>query len=47
MTFSNGSTGHDKRIRADENTRLIAYLSKGKNVETAYFLLIRSDNGQN
>ncbi len=31
----------------DENTRLIAYLSKGKNVETAYFSLTRGDGGQN
>jgi len=31
----------------DENTRLIAYLSKGQNVETAYFSLTRGDGGQN
>lgn len=31
----------------DENTRLIAYLSKGLNVETAYFSLTRGDGGQN
>ncbi len=31
----------------DENTRLIAYLSKGMNVETAYFSLTRGDGGQN
>lgn len=31
----------------DENTRLIAYLSKGRNVETAYFSLTRGDGGQN
>lgn len=31
----------------DENTRLIAYLSKGKNVNTAYFSLTRGDGGQN
>ena len=31
----------------DENTRLIAYLSKGQNVNTAYFSLTRGDGGQN
>lgn len=31
----------------DENTRLISYLSKGKNVTTAYFSLTRGDGGQN
>jgi LmbE family N-acetylglucosaminyl deacetylase len=31
----------------DENTRLIAYLSQGKNIETAYCSLTRGDGGQN
>lgn len=31
----------------DENTRLIAYLSKAKHIETAYLSLTRGDGGQN
>lgn len=31
----------------DENTRLISYLSLGRNVNTAYFSLTRGDGGQN
>lgn len=31
----------------DENTRLISYLSKGKNIQTAYLSLTRGDGGQN
>jgi LmbE family N-acetylglucosaminyl deacetylase len=31
----------------DENTRFIAYMSKGLNVNTAYFSLTRGDGGQN
>lgn len=31
----------------DENTRLIAYLSKGRHIRTGYFSLTRGDGGQN
>src|ERR1039458_5402736 len=31
----------------DENTRLIAYLSRGRNYRTAYLSLTRGDGGQN